>query len=213
MSYLGTAALLACREIYPPISDKSFRKIYTSGDTVCGTRLLDGIFYIALQGTTNFDGWRADFDCSLYEHPILGGLHNGFYDNLPNLIKKLLPEIPLGFPIVCTGHSKGAAEAALLSAELHLLKLPIKKCVMFASPKPGDEKFSIWMRENIPGVSYRNSTLQGLWGDPIPLLPGDPYRQVYKEISFTKPPKKFIDLLIPTQWHQADLYYTHGILS
>jgi hypothetical protein len=210
MSVLSISSQLACIDIYNPIDTKKFRHIYTSGDTVCGTRLFDGIFYIVCQGTSNTEGWLADFDCSIYDHPILGGLHTGFWDNLPDLIPKLLLDIPLNTPVICTGHSKGAAEAALLSAELYLKNINIKQCILFACPNPGDEKFAIWMQKNISGSSYRNATLRGLFGDPVPLVPTEPFVAPYPHTIFTEYPKNWIDKALPTKWHQAELYYLYG---
>ncbi len=210
MSIIATATQLACKDIYAPIATKNFRKIYTVGETVCGTRLFDGIFYIVCQGTSNLSGYEADFDCVMEYHPVLGGLHAGFGDNIPELVHQLLFDIPLNTPVVCTGHSKGAAESALLAAQLYLYTIQIKQWIGFGCPNPGDAKFAQWMQKNINGISYRNATIRGLFGDPVPLVPVRPFVECYQHTLFTVYPKHIIDRLIPTEWHQAPLYLVFG---
>ena len=56
-------------------------------------------------------GWAADFDCAPIYHPVLGNLHSGFYQNLPDLVKLLLVDLPAGARVVVSGgRGMGSAE-------------------------------------------------------------------------------------------------------
>ena len=142
MSDLTNAAKLACTYIYFPINKAAFSKLYQAGETICGTAIVDGVFHICFQGTANLHGWIADFDVLPYRHPTFGNVHSGFYENLPAILKFLIPDIPAGFKIVVSGHSKGAGEGVLCAAELILAGFKEVSCILFACPNAGEKQFA-----------------------------------------------------------------------
>lgn len=200
---LLTAVNLACTSVYPPVVAADFDKVYQVNDTVCGVALRDGRFYIVFQGTVDATGWLADIDILSVDHPILGPLHQGFYENL--LPIKAMLTIPEDTPIVVTGHSKGAGEAIQFAALLHLDGYVVYP-YLFACPNAGEQQFSDWLAENIAGLSFRNGTESiELLGDPVPLVPGEPYTPPYAHTLITVPPAG-LDRLVPPEWHHAALY-------
>lgn len=203
---LSVPARLACTDIYDPITPGAFTKIYRVGDTVCGTVTIAGIFYIVLQGTENWAGWIADAEVELVSDPALGRLHGGFHKNLPALMALLVPELPMRGPVVVTGHSKGAGEAIQLAALLHGKHTWVDRVVLFACPNAGDHQFATWVGENLDAVSYRNAPKYlPFMGDPVPLVPVEPYVPPVKHTCIYSPPAGW-KYLIGAEWHMADLY-------
>ena len=211
-SIIAIAAKLACGDIYDPIAPGVFGKIYRVGETTCGTALINSIFYIICQGTENMAGWRADFDAVPIRHPVLGMLHSGFDRNLPELVRQLLPDIPLTAQVVVGGHSKGAGEGSILAARLKLAGINVVQCVLFACPNSGYQEFADWLKTNINGYSFRNAPKSvSFMGDPVPLVPVDPNQPPYPHTQFTATPaglSRFINL----NWHRGE-YYEQGVTA
>ena len=206
MTSLATAARLACLDIYDPITPGSFQQIIRVGETVCGTALIDGTFYIVNQGTETKAGWEADFEAEPVFHPVLGHLHSGFDKNLPAIVKQLLTNIPRSTPVIVTGHSKGAGEGVILAARLTLAGVNVTKCILFACPNAGFAPFGNWVKAHIDGVSYRNSPgALSFFGDPVPLVPPVPYLPPYPHTKITEVPDG-LDRLISVMWHEGKYY-------
>ena len=200
------AAQLACLDIYDPITPGVFHQVIRVGETVCGTTLIDGTFYIVNQGTETAEGWEADFDAEPIAHPVLGQLHSGFDKNLPALMVQLLATIPLNAPVIVTGHSKGAAEGAILAARLTLACVHVTRCILFACPNAGFAPFANWLNLHVPGVSYRNAPSSlSFFGDPVPLVPTSPYVPPYPHTKITEIPDG-LDRLISVMWHEGKYY-------
>lgn len=204
MNPLKTAVQLACIDIYAPSSFGSFKNILHNGDTLCAIAVIDNQCFVVNQGTIDLAGWQADFTIEPIKHQILGQLHRGFYDNLHFLAKKILKLIPQDMRVICAGHSKGAGEAAILSALLKLSGVNVVRNYLFACPNPGFKELSIWLQANIPGTSYRNKCC--LVGDPVPEVPLNPYWPPYEHTIITNYPKTW-KMIFPTEWHNAKLYY------
>ena len=197
------AANMACVGIYPPINAADFDKVYQVNDTVCGVRLQGGTFFITFQGTVDAAGWMADIDIVSVDHPELGHLHQGFYENL--LPIKAMMTIPPDVTVIVTGHSKGAGEAVQFAALLHLDGYQVLP-YLFACPNAGEQDFADWIAENMSGLSFRNGTDGNLlMNDPVPLVPEDPYVPPIAHTLIHVPPSG-LDRLVPTEWHHAALY-------
>lgn len=197
---------LSCIDIYDPIPTNVFGKIYRVGEVVCGTVIKNGVYYLINQGTENWEGWIADANIIPTEHPILGNLHTGFYEYLPELVTKLKQDIPPGSSIIVSGHSKGAAESLILGALMKLEGYNVIEAVVFACPRPGYEKFTNWLVKNLPGTSYRNAPYEfKSFGDPVPMMPDDPYTQPYQLTYVDMGPKDILKW-IGLEWHKGPLY-------
>jgi hypothetical protein len=204
---LETAAKLACYDIYSPITNDVFNNIITVGDTVCGVSIQVNVCYIVNQGTENLKGWESDFNVKPISHPVLGNLHSGFYSNLPQVVDKLLPLIPKDMMVFCCGHSKGAAEASILSALLLLEGVNVVQNYLFACPNAGYKQLSDWLKENIRGTSYKNSSVYiPFLSDPIPNVPLSPYSPPYPHTIITEYPEG-LKFLLPSNWHSSKLYW------
>src|ERR1700677_1039836 len=214
MNQIATAVQLACVDIYAPINQSAFEHIFQIGETVCGAVIIDGNFYIVNQGTSNIPGWVADFDIEMIHHPVLGGFHAGFNLDADALLGVLLPLIPNGMPVYISGHSKGAGEAAILSAKLKLSGVNVVRNNLFACPNAGDQYFSNWLNKNIPGISFRNEPTEEIleWaGDPVPLVPVEPFVPPYVHTAINCDPdseKRYIAV----EWHNSSLYLS-GVLD
>src|ERR1700757_132385 len=144
MKMIAQAAQLACHDIYDPVTPHVFDKIYRIDETVCGTAMIGGQFYVVNQGTETLSGWEADGEIEPINHPVLGKLHTGFYRNIPVLVSQLIVDVPKSVPIILTGHSKGAAEATLLGACLKLAGMNVVQLILFACPRPGYQRLADW---------------------------------------------------------------------
>jgi hypothetical protein len=207
MNPIATAARLACRDIYPPISPTVFDAVYTIGETVCGTRHEHGSFYIVCQGTKDWPGWMADADVVPFSHSQFGPVHAGFWRNIPALVTQLAVVIPADVPIYVTGHSKGAGEGALLGAELKRLGFDVTQLILFACPHPGYQPFADWLAVHLPnGVSYRNAPSGLAWlGDPVPMVWPYPYVAPYP-LHYIDVPPDGVKRAVDVEWHMGELY-------
>ena len=217
MGQIAQAAQLACTDIYEPVS-ATFVKVYRVGSTVCGTKLIGDVLWIALQGTDTKQGWEEDFHAMPAYHPQLGNLHSGFDSNLPALVIQLTRDIDTITPvtpdlqIVITGHSKGAGEGAILGARLKLNRLNVTRLVLFACPNSGFQRLADWIAENIPGsISFRNAPA-GLseCGDPVPLVPLFPFVPPVPHTGIDNAPTGF-ERVLSVEWHQSALYLDGAI--
>ena len=213
---VAVAAKLACLDIYDPITYSSFDQVIRVNETVCGLRRDGGLLRVVLQGTENAPGWEADFNAIPFEHSILGTLHLGFYHNLPEVLDQLWPLLHVYYampnPVLAievSGHSKGAAEGAILAALLHNAGYKVTT-FLFACPNAGYHKLADYLAKYVPGTSFRNChTFFREVGDPVPLVPIVPYVAPYPHTLICVPPANdnpLIDIL-DIEWHSGKLYY------
>jgi len=136
----------------------------------------------------------------------LGGLHSGFYENLPELVRQLMADITPCVQVIVTGHSKGAGEGAQLAALLRLAGANVANAILFACPRAGQQKLTNWLRSNIHGISFRNSpSPDSLRGDPVPMVPLPPYSAPYPLTHICAPPAGLLRVL-SVEWHMGALY-------
>lgn len=212
---LQLAAQLACHDIYDPVAQGAFDKVYRVGETTCGVKLVGSRLHIVMQGTENLPGWLADADILPSHHPVLGRLHTGFWQNLPALMVLLKPYIvqlilDLGgsvLEIEVEGHSKGAGEAVQLAGAMHAAGYNVVQCYLFACPNAGFSDFAAYMQANIPGLSLRNADSFDI-GDPVPMVPLPPYSPAYPRTRFTLAPPGW-DRVRLQDWHDGKLYFAY----
>lgn len=100
---------------------------------------------VAFRGTS-FNGKRllADIMLDAAAYPSssvrLGRVHCGFYKGAAGLMAKMLPDLEatckVAPPVLC-GHSKGAAEALMVSLLMRQFGLPVQEVVLFGCPRAG----------------------------------------------------------------------------
>lgn len=215
MNPVYQAAQLACIDIYDPVATDVFDKIYRINETVCGTKLIDNRLHVVMQGTESLPGWMADGDILPVVHPVLGHMHSGFWRNIPELLKELVPDIDVikqalpGLEIQVEGHSKGAGEGAQVAGALHVAGYNVVQVYLFACPSPGFHDFAAYLQANIPGLSYRNAPIEFPdFGDPVPLMPIVPYIGPYPHTGFDIAPPGF-ERMLDVEWHRGR-YYLSG---
>jgi hypothetical protein len=207
MNVIAKAAQLACVDIYDEITPGIFNKIYRVGETTCGTVFDGDTVYIDFQGTENRAGWLADADILPFNHPELGPLHTGFYQNLPELLRQLSLDINKRIKIIITGHSKGAGEGSIAGPMLKLMGFNIIQLILFACPNSGHKQLADWVARNIRGsLSFRNAPRYfPILGDPVPCVPLDPFYPPVPHTAVCKSPSGFL-FLVSAEWHMGGLY-------
>ena len=150
-------------------------------DRLFRTIRADGLTIFAVEGTYNVPGWIADFmalgvrDHQTKNHPTLGFVHLDFYTAALRLLPPVEAAVRAG-PVAITGHSRGAALAAMLCGLLIDDGLAPIKMGLFAPPRAGGPLF-VRVVTSIPFCAYK------FGDDPVPevpptLLPDFPYAQV-----------------------------------
>lgn len=132
---------------------------------------LPDVDVIVFRGSDSIEDWWRDFDAAMVFEKGLGMVHAGFYENLDlthSNIKAMVRPNP-----VITGHSLGAARAAIYSAmrEDHPVKV-----ALFGCPRPGAQALTDRLK-GIPITSYKNRQ-DPVTGVPVPIMPALPYVQV-----------------------------------
>jgi len=179
----------ACEKV-PGMTD--VRQILTSdgNDAYAFVAKRDGHCVVAFRGTSNLNGWMKDLDslklvdlakqgvsCSYEGVPCQVG--DGFmtnYNSLSAFIKGNLSAIgcTVGVPLTVTGHSLGAAEAAIAQFDLKALGYDIVQTYTFGQPRVGDRTFAgAWERDVGATTSYRVTYHK----DPIVHLPFENSKQ------------------------------------
>lgn len=104
---------------------------------------------VCFRGTEaeRLEDWMADLDFSLVPGPWGGRVHEGFYDALScvwhlldNEVRRLQDAIPRRLWV--TGHSLGAALAALSVARWCEARCPVAGLYTFGQPRTGDSDFA-----------------------------------------------------------------------
>ena len=82
--------------------------------------------------------WVSDFDIRRGD----GGAAEGFSEALRAVEFDILAQLPADRPVVVTGHSLGAALAALLALRLREISRDVAAVYTFGMPRPGREDFA-----------------------------------------------------------------------
>jgi lipase (class 3) len=113
---------------------------------------LDGFDVVVLRGSVTLQDWLRDAQ-ALAMPSRIGHVHSGFYAGMEHMWTDL--KAMLSQPAIVTGHSLGAARAAVLTALMTVDGVPPVARVVFGEPKPGLLDFAKLIT-GIPGRSYRN---------------------------------------------------------
>ena len=149
-------------------------------DRLFMTRRPDGLTIFAIEGTYDAPLWIGDLlaipteDQATQNHPTLGFVHADFYQAALRIMAPVATAGRQG-PIAVTGHSRGAAVAAMLCGLLIDDGLAPVKMGLFAPPRAGASLF-VKVVTSIPFCAYRYGD------DPVTEVPFTladfPYAQV-----------------------------------
>jgi predicted lipase len=172
------AAIVAlCAEIYQPTAVAGAFDDYDAGmdDLICwAVKRLTGFDVVVLRGSVTIQDWLRDVQ-ALAVPSRIGHVHSGFYAGMEHMWADLKPL--LSQPAIVTGHSLGAARAAVLAALMTVDGVPPVARVVFGEPKPGLLDLAKPVT-GIPGGSYRN-------GD-------DTHHDLITDVPFSFPPMQYV---------------------
>jgi hypothetical protein len=138
-------------------------QIMVGADLACNIiDTADGIV-VAFRGTVDAEGWARDFDAVPKYNHLVGWCHEGFLNGATALMQRInLPNVP--DPLIFTGHSLGAALAAIVFCLRRASHERADQLVTFGSPRPGYAALG-GFASGLPVREY----LRG--NDPVPSLP------------------------------------------
>ena len=99
-----------------------------------------------------------------------------------------------------------------MAAKLKLAGYNVAYVVLFACPNSMYQRGADWYAANLPNtLSLRNVSREiPELGDPVPLVPLEPYMPPVKHNLINNPPKG-VSALVPTNWHKGALYNEVGL--
>lgn len=150
---------------------------------------------ISFSGTDplSIRNWLDDLDFVQIDYPLCANckVHRGFYETFQSvaqtvegLVKEYLKQSPTA-SISITGHSLGAAQAALCFADFNSKFANIKTAYTFGMPRVGNKVFEQWYVNTVKGT-FRVTHQK----DPVPHLPpqvfgADNYHHMPYEVFYT----------------------------
>jgi hypothetical protein len=197
-----------CAAIYRPLAVTGEWDHFDAGldDGVCwALRKLPGFDVIVFRGSITLQDWVRDLRAIAVPTRI-GHVHAGFYAGMEHVWEEAKPF--LSQPVVLTGHSLGAARAAVMAALMVKDRAPPASRVVFGEPKPGLVDFAKVI-ESVPARSYRNgdATHHDLVCD-VPLT-FPPFQYVHPTpivpVTCAPDPSRF-DSYGAFAWHHVELY-------
>jgi hypothetical protein len=184
---LGQASF-ACYDNTPPTWSADSHVYLTFAKGLPG--IPDGTPIFAYEGTASGMDWLVNFTAipyDIHDHPEVGPVHLGWRNSvlstLPHLVDWLAAH---GWPqFVLTGHSKGAAEAALAATEFLLMGRPPLAVRLYEPPKVG----TIVLTDKLRLLNLRWTQTSNKWGvDRITLVPEfDPWTHLDNRVDLIVP--------------------------
>ncbi len=172
ISDLGTAELCLASYVASESDTQGFDHFDAGRDDgVCwAIKHFDDCDVIVLRGSVTGQDWVKDVFAVPYigHRRNLGKVHHGFYVGLDNAWDDMAQKLRPHLPIVLTGHSLGAARAALLAGIMLDEGLMPFARVVFGEPKAGFQQLADFLKP-VSTRSYRCG--DGINHDPIPALP------------------------------------------
>lgn len=163
---------------------------------------------VVLRGSSALLDWLRDFDFwqNPFAAPSVRDVYPGFYLGMAQVWRELAALIESGEPVIVTGHSLGAARAAVLSALMALDGRPPAARVTFGEPKPGGEELAARCLA-VPARIYRNGDSERHAHDLVTDVPftgqhDRPMIDVYAAPSM----RAIGDVLDPFRFHHIELY-------
>ena len=165
-----------CAAIYAPTAATTFDHFdIGSDDGVCwALKRCEGADVVVLRGSVTAQDWFRDAEAFTIATRA-GRVHDGFHRGMEHMwadVKPLLDQ-----PVIVTGHSLGAARAAILTAFMICDGKSPAARVVFGEPKPGLIDHAQIVK-TVPGRSYRN-------GDGL-------HHDVIADLPFSMPPTQYV---------------------
>jgi hypothetical protein len=205
-------ALIAsfCGMLYKPTAVIAGFDHFDAGldDGVCwALKRLPGFDLVIFRGSITLADWLADFRAIAVPSRI-GHVHSGFYSGMERAWGEARALIAQ--PVIVSGHSLGAARAAVMAALMTVDGAQPAARVVFGEPKPGLMDFAAIVK-SVPARSYRN-------GDGI-------HHDLVTDVPFSFPPLQYVHPtpIVPVRcrpesdgfeemgvfaWHHIELYET-----
>jgi len=185
-----------CSAIYTNALSFDFVDEGTETGIFFAVKKLPDVDVVVFRGSTDAEDWWRDLDVQMVFEYGLGNVHAGFDKNI-GMVYNLLNDKLRPHPII-TGHSLGAARAAIYSGFLTHYNNSPSAVALFGCPRAGAQALASATKD-IPISSYRNRQ------DPVtdtPLtLPNFPYVQI-REL-------KPLDGMVENEYN--DLFKDHHI--
>lgn len=210
ISDLRAAELCAASYLANATSPKPF-VIFDEGkdDGICwGIVQEDDCDVIVLRGSYTNEDWLRDAMARPYMSRRMGPVHHGFYLGMDNAWTDMKKHLRMDAKYVITGHSLGAARAALLTGIMLDDAWPIEARIVFGEPKPGFSTLAEFIR-GIPARSYRNGI-----SDAHDLVTDLPFTIAALGLDYVHPvpltlvsaPPPVDDVTGLFAWHHSSLY-------
>jgi predicted lipase len=154
-----------CAACYLPDPNSTFDLVETgteTGGVWVAIKKLPSVDIIIFRGSDDVQDWLRDFDATMISTP-LGRIHAGFDLGLSDVHMRLDALKVRPNPII-TGHSLGAARAAIYGGMLVNYFDDPAQIALFGCPRPGAQSLADILK-HIPINSYRNRS------DPVPEVP------------------------------------------
>lgn len=165
-----------CAAIYKPTAPIEFDH-FDAGldDGVCwAIKKVPGFDIVVFRGSVTALDWINDLRAVAILTRV-GHVHEGFFEGIEHVWRDLRPLLMQ--PAIITGHSLGAARAAVLTALMVADKCAPHSRVVFGEPKPGLLDFAKIV-EPVPARSYRN-------GDQL-------HHDLVTDVPFSIPPLQYM---------------------
>jgi hypothetical protein len=153
-----------CAALYEEQPKGFWDIIWPVDGSYCASKMVDGYNVIVFRGSTTVLDWFEDLGS---EFPVwdkeLGHCAAGFLEGMHNVEVSI--DRKWHGPTIITGHSLGAAHAALYAAHRCAIDYPPVALINFGEPRPGFERFRDLLKEISFVRSYRNLN------DPVTEVP------------------------------------------
>lgn len=115
---------------------------------------------ICFRGSITLEDWMRDAHAEMISFPVVGLVHSGFIEGMPQAMSRI-KGMTRPNTIVLTGHSLGAARAAIFAG---MIEGKAAQVTIFGCPRPGAEQLKN-MLQNTPITSFKNRA------DPVTDVP------------------------------------------
>lgn len=193
-------AVTLSQAIYAPVTPGVFSKTWTFGGINVGYALANGCATFTFAGSECTKDWVRDFRAVPFKHPLLGTLHQGFWDGMDCVLDELQPYFADGVPVSIQGHSLGCAHAAIFAGLCAINGLRVDLLCLFAPPRMSYQKLRDILEAHVGTIlAFRNGF------DPVPEVP--------LSIPFFEPWVAIADLITLTEYPDCriDVFGYHAI--